>query len=576
MAVISVIPSAIGVPGLDLQPPKWASTDPGPGAVNPNLDDPRWRGAYQVGFGSGTNDQLTFRALTNSAGTALYLSWYIKVDPSLSSNQDYVQLGLEKPGVVPLTFIRVQMNGTSDVNAADLASGAYVLEVKQSSGALPTLATAINNTLRVWRTGGANSQWAVQMVVPIGAGASALNLGASTQFLMWFYVNINPLPMAPVQYRWPNSGLTALTPYPFNLLSYPATGSGEPCSLVGAGGNTAKKAISIAWNQVGKRLTALAAVDEIDVNNPNTLFAEPSNDSGSTIPANTITADFRLANWGSAAALGAWSKVATTSVHAAAVSGGPPAKLEAPFTVSAADKAKYTATRHQCMLVELSGPGLTFTTSSVVRNMNFVGASTFRRTAEISVVGLAPISIQPRDVYLYVETVNFPTKETEHDTGKRNELINWDLKPEENFRNLQESWVSGKIPMETFEELMPTYRVHAYHDTGARVTVGGTVYPVLEPQGSFGYHLFHQGQLEGWAHNLSGAEKIAENIYLIRVPNNGVAQVETIIQAVEPGEQRLPPEPIVPRPTYTENDARQGCLSLLLALLKAISKLIKP
>jgi len=577
MAVVSIIPQATGVPGLS-GPPQWWSSGAG---FNTGLDDPRWRGAYQVGFGSGTSDQVTFRALADAAGGSpqLYLSWFVKVDPALSASNDYLIFGLEGAGQ-PTLVLQIQMNGTSAVTAADLASGAYTRTVLRRNGAsfdnltdMGSTPTWADDKTRVWRIPGGNSMWAIQMVVPAASMPGGAGLGAlGTALRMWFYINNFAPAMGTAQYRWPGS----LTPATFNFLSYPAAGAGERCSLINVpAGDTAKTAISIDYLHIGTRN---ADPHTIKLTSANTLFAEPKNDTGSTIPANTLSARFRLANWGSHPPLPAeWSEVGSPSpanTHAA-IANGTHQALETQFTVSPAERSEYQAHPHQCMLVELSGPGMTFTTSSVVRNMDFVPGSTFSRPAEISVKGLAPISIKPRDVYLYVELVNMPVKETQGDRGRREEFINREGDPKENFANLQKLYQSSGR-WQAIEPLMPTYRVHAFHDTGARTTVDGTVYPVLEAQGSFGFHVFHQGELEGWTHNLVGAEKLAENIYVIRVPNGGTAQVETVIQAVEPGEERLPAEKIFGRPKYDLTEpAAQGCLTLLQALLASILKLFK-
>jgi opacity protein-like surface antigen len=83
---------------------------------------------------------------------------------------------------------------------------------------------------------------------------------------------------------------------------------------------------------------------------------------------------------------------------------------------------------------------------------------------------------------------------------------------------------------------MPTYRVHAYHDTGRRVTRNGTAFTILEPQNSFGYYVTHKGVLEGWRHSLTGAEQLAPNFYRVGVPHNGAVKIKTTIEAIEPGD----------------------------------------
>jgi opacity protein-like surface antigen len=84
---------------------------------------------------------------------------------------------------------------------------------------------------------------------------------------------------------------------------------------------------------------------------------------------------------------------------------------------------------------------------------------------------------------------------------------------------------------------LPSYRVHVYRDTGKVLSIGGTTHPVLSYQTSFGYNVTHQGEVEGWRHEIEGAGlvKLAPNWYRIQVPNGGEVPVTTKIEAVEPG-----------------------------------------
>jgi hypothetical protein len=90
----------------------------------------------------------------------------------------------------------------------------------------------------------------------------------------------------------------------------------------------------------------------------------------------------------------------------------------------------------------------------------------------------------------------------------------------------------------------------------------------LSPQSSFGYFLEHedQGNLQGWEARLKGATRIAEAFYLIRVQNNGTAKVQTVVQAVETGEARLPQDPIVKEPPPIPEKKGCGCLVWLLGI----------
>ena len=120
------------------------------------------------------------------------------------------------------------------------------------------------------------------------------------------------------------------------------------------------------------------------------------------------------------------------------------------------------------------------------------------------------------------------------------------------------------LTTEEYDQLFPTVRIHAYHDTGERVRGSdGVERPVLRAQTSFGHYLYHEGALDGWQTAIEGAQRIAENLYLLAVPNNGSAKVTVRVQGVEPGEERIPEDPI--RPPGTGEPG--GCLEMIFKLL---------
>lgn len=120
------------------------------------------------------------------------------------------------------------------------------------------------------------------------------------------------------------------------------------------------------------------------------------------------------------------------------------------------------------------------------------------------------------------------------------------------------------LTTEEFDQLFPTMRIHAYHDTGERMRGSdGIERPVLRAQSSFGLYMYHEGALDGWQTALEGAERIAENLYLLAVPNNSSSKVTVRVQGVEPGEERIPEDPI--RPPGTKPPG--GCLEMILGLL---------
>src|SRR5690554_371980 len=105
------IPHATGVPGLS-GPPNWlAATPSSPQRLE--IDDPRWVGSYSQGFGYGTAEEATFRALNHRVGgqTFLYLSWHVKFENEPSPLQDTLYVGFTRTAHPPL-ILKVKPYGS--------------------------------------------------------------------------------------------------------------------------------------------------------------------------------------------------------------------------------------------------------------------------------------------------------------------------------------------------------------------------------------------------------------------------------------------------------------------------------
>jgi hypothetical protein len=347
--------------------------------------------------------------------------------------------------------------------------------------------------------------------------------------------------------------------------------------------------------------------NRISLTGTNSIFAHPLNETGGTIAANQVCAQFRIANWGTQPD---WNDVPNPTqslwrlispecglpgnlLNPGSIANGAKADIAAPaaganelafdFTLSlntpnpddidrcsfigqsgvpasqapdgvaipgnpACPNATPTRRLHQCMLVELSGGGFNYTPASVYRNMDFVNASTFARDAEISVAGLQQLpGVTARDVYLYVKTYNLPKDvkapprpDLLRDLERLRRVL---LRQRTTDVAVSERAVAAAadvqkvrrpqlgIDFDVLNQVLPTYVVHAYHDTGLRVTVRGADRSVMRPQSSFGYYLTHEGSLGGWDHALDGAQQIAPNYYLIATPEGGAKQIRTAITA---------------------------------------------
>lgn len=444
-----------------------------------------------------------------------------------------------------------------------------------------------------------NGTWSINMKVPVAAAYhDGINL--ANDFKIWYQLDVNTAGGL-VSYINQSSALNNL-----EWVSAQTNATGwEDFNRTLASSDPAicARGISLDVADVGTKYMdagGVARPNRISLTGTNTFFAQPRNNTAASVSANAICAQFRIANWGTQPD---WNTVPDPTntlwklVSAAcpvgpsnpgSIAAGTKANIAAPaaganeitqaWTASPAERCELTGSTgvpanqtpdgvaipapppgtcppgpptrrlHQCMLVELSGGGLSYTPASVYRNMDYVNASVFTREAEVSVAGLAPLGAAPRDVFLYVQTRQLP-KDVKH-PQPGDALLDWSRArpfadprvPGTDIRRAPSSIADGAQPpvrpplgepFELLNQIYPTYVVHAYNDSGRTVTRKGTVYKVLQPQSSFGYYVHHDGALTGWDHSLQGATPIAPNFYRIGVPEGGAATVRTTIEARE-------------------------------------------
>ena len=432
--------------------------------------------------------------------------------------------------------------------------------------AVPSWTSIATGQTRVWVTNGvagcgSTDTWAVHMRVPTSSPViPGVTLG--NDFRMFYEVRMflpdNTLLTTP--YKFP-TGAPSVTPLVSGAQNFNnsdaggdwgdvhlSTGVSDPACAGALGVSLDRYDVGTLNNYPG---TTTPAPDLILYRtfNPrpiNTFFVRPLNNVGAAIPAQKIIARTRVANWGSVAASGPWldipGGVGANATHLLPIPNSAKGEINFNWALTDADILTFAtgpAASDKCILVELSsasGPGdppVVFLNDSVYRNMTFALASKYTKEAEINIKGLSTTAaIGPkRDVYLYVQTLNMPADIPKRPTTRQ----------PQSPTAIAAAASSGKIDSEELDKLLPTYRVFVYHDTGQRMTIDGVTYPVLEPQPSFGYHMIHEGDIEGWKHSLQGAQQIAPNFYKIPVTNDGSAKVVTTIEAVEPGVIVNPP-----------------------------------
>ena len=589
------IPIAGGVPGLN-EPPTWPELAPVTGHVAwprgapsqsdpPGLDDPRWRTATTIGFPDliGGTEEAVFRAAYRDVGAdrSLYVSWLVKVAAGDHSD-DRLWVGFERSGAAePLVLEITPFPSGGSVAAGNVAADVTPWKVPAGPGPLVPLANWDENggvtpswidvNTHVWLA--TSDVWAVQMRVPVGTGSVDDEVDLATDFRMWFEMRVDMgTGVGVMPHRFPYAvppkdtdfiagdhlipELSTWEPFHFS------TGASDPaCPTTGF--------VTISSLDIGTTNSPPSRImfDDPAVTPPamnsfvNTFEAKPLNLSGSSIPASpadpappVLSAEFRIANWGSQIGVGGtWQQIVATggtenpARNTAAIADGSaagPGNLTMDWTLNESEINQFTpggsSTPHQCMLVTLSGAGLTFAPAAVYRNMDFVSASRFERVAEVSNVGLGPSPIpgQPRDTYIVIQRRNMPAvvESRREPPRERGRIAHGEMQPPAPDKALSEAARATASALSVAEYQEPTIRYHVYHDTGIRVTdTDGGEDAVLSPGVPFGYFVRHDGPLQGWSDTIQGAVQVSPKVYKLAVPEEGSATVTTTIEAIEPG-----------------------------------------
>lgn len=552
------IPPAVGVPFASGPPIWWdPAQDPTHNPADPNsgiynrIDDPRWKTASSITHGNGATEHVSLRALHHTSGGAqsVYLSWWIKVAPVFGTNNDLLYIGLKPNGSATGLLLRMTLTTAGAQDTSDYALDVSAVADDGSFGAPLDPDPAWTNNIRVWANQPVPNTWAIHVNVPIGTDLGTGDI-LGTDFNMWYEVLQGTLTAPIIEYTWPREADFAVSTVAFvETLPAPSTWPGFHLSSGTSDPLCATGGITIDVVDIGTEHPD--GPGKISTINMNTFYARPTNKTGDPVDVGKVHARFRLANWGIqpdpnevADPNQLWTEVrglgnVTQSSPPDTIADGAHWNITGtwlPDNGIPEEAGWFDGTRwtHQCMLVELSGSDLEFLRSSIHRNMNFVAASKFEEEAQVSVVGLTPINPSDRDVYLYVETKNMPERVKDSDLYHRKVATTIDPRKVSTFFNKDDE----RPKVEQIADRMPTYVIHGYYDTGRTITVNEKSHPILRPMTSLGYFVTHEGKVDGWSHNLQGAEEIAPNFYKIAVPNNDTATITTTVKALQPSSFR--------------------------------------
>jgi hypothetical protein len=579
-------PYAGGVPGATGSgPPNWWSSSTMTGTETHTWrEDPRWRGA----FADAKSGLESFRVVVENTGGVQYLVMYWEVKSDGSGAGDKLYFGVWDDDSSTGNIFRLTRNAAAetseagvalDAGGASVADGAQIWGGAVSSGAVTWTAAAAGSALPPWMTDYTRADvdcatppstlcntWAIRIRAKIDPAANAaaatptgLKIRATTprNFRFWYEIQDNTS-VGVTKYSFPKS----LDPADETGPSFPdpsgwqqaQLGTGTTCD----GDILFSPADVYVGSTVGSTLLDLTS---------NRFHATPlNNDPGSPaagINSSKLSARFRIANWGSAGfSSPEWKETCKWNGSGTNVTYMTRFDLGCDWTVP--DPCAYqpvdagcgptagTKNRHQCVLVDLgmantgSSDQYTFSAQSVFRNMDFDVNSTLVREATIDIKGWGdmPDGSANRDVYLYVHTRNMPEKIAEKPLGDQSRQRFKDLRlpatgaiGTQDSARIQAAVQAGTLTFDQVEEIMPTYIVYVWHDTGRKLKTPAGDRKLLEAQAPFGLFLAHDGAIEGWKHELTvaGATLVGPNFYKVSPPNDSTFPVTITIKPLEPG-----------------------------------------
>ena len=602
-------PTPVALPGLS-GPPNWVA----PGVVRPELNEPRWAAAPQLGFESdATGLEGLYRIIYDPAASQLSVSFQAPTDPGVLSGADSIYFGFTTDGTTATLAKAVRINlppaGTDPILATNFQRHVY------NAGGAPPWVSSLGrpdwiplNTASAWRSD-ATAAWGINFKVDLVA--AGINPANPFKIMLAMHKRDEAAAPAGVNVWTPDPGANPLLTGTL-IIQNPTLWSNAAAPSAGC-----VDGIVLNGNQIGTRNIRAGNPAPHLINTTsgavNRFYAQPTIPATITPFAGMFQAKFHIANWGSIAASNApWTAIPGGG---AVLNGMPPAATNDTVEFSCpANTATQTcgmavpAEIHQCVYVELKpapGQNVKFTKAAAYRNMDFQALSNFTAPAEISVKGLKKVfgDDQPRDVYVYVHAKNMPSH------GDKPQFLRTDLmsatrrfaeapplpilrQPPAGRRlpgAAAAAVVAGpvrdpkklrEIPLpntgvrdldlnvhQALSTAWPTYDVHVYYDTGKTILIDKEPTKHLAPMYPFTYFHSHEGPLFGFSHALKGLEgaqvkELRPNVFLIRIPSEGVAKISTSVVAHEKGlrsETQPPPGGCPTCPAVVDKGGRCNC-----------------
>lgn len=611
---------AEGVPGSANRTPEWWNP-----ALSESQRDVRWTGAsVRTDDNASTPELARTRMIWDRASRTVFFELEVNGDPSINTSQDLVVLSVANAaGDGPELFMRFQpLRGCGTLSNCTGAGSAMSGSAISYSAATPS---GTSTTWSALSSTNPNPNFTVEhpwvhVREVVSGGSTTYNWTLS--FAMRVPVNTTTGEVRPNLRIYGNAimympGPTSGTAVEFPLLCNPGSGTSNDCLMFSGPstgslmddlpvGNMATTwpvlesanpstcdGVEVLRPLVGSSYGAFAATVpgtavpyeipgfQIPHDTGARFRAGFHNDTARVVPAGSVQAEFRIANWGlqySEWQNATWSLVATAELNAPVSAGGyagalGEGRIESDVWVPATSGLTLENT-HQCVHVRLrSSSGVDFKVDSVYRNMDIVNASVARRPAIID-LGDRPVpkGKEEHDVYLLVRSEHMPdpsvckaTKGKLYGCAKGGKLVLARRALSKKQKQvLSRDFEQGKLKIDKAQlatlmeqkarkgkkaEELPYVVVHGMVDTGRRINLPDAPQtPVLVNFSDYGYYVQHEGEpVEGWETYMHGAEPVGDlkNLYKLEVKPKMVASVANTVRVLSKETQacKTPPKP---------------------------------
>jgi len=292
---------------------------------------------------------------------------------------------------------------------------------------------------------------------------------------------------------------------------------------------------------------------------PNAFVAKPVNGMAMT-PAQ-VSATFRLKDFGIPGTT-EWTEIgeanpplvpsplvpADVTNHPAAqqsINPGGTGNLVSNWALSYRWSCLYKFQPNQCMQVDLDSndPNTRFKVKTAHRNMHFVSASRFERSARISgSQGALPPGRTQNEFLLTVETDEQGRLEPPRRDDRDNRGVPTTTAIQSRqytSRRLQSQELADEARKQFGSRVtnLGVWIARGTLRTGKTINMGGVEHEYVRRVGDFGFVAGHVGRISGWRFGFegNGLRRLADGVYSLDVPLGGEAFVNTVIETIDAG-----------------------------------------